>query len=145
MKLDYIAKPFTLDIQVGSADVDGLGHVNNAVYVTWMERCAWAHSEALGIGLDVYQSLDRAMAVHRHEIDYLVPAHAGETLVLATWIVTTDHRLRMDRHFQLVRPADDATLLRAVTTFVCIEMSSGRPKRMPELFLERYGQALIQG
>lgn len=145
MKLDYLAKPFTLDIHVDTSDVDGLGHVNNAVYVTWMERCAWAHSEALGIGLDVYQSVDRAMAVHRHEIDYLAAAHAGEALTLATWIVTTDHRLRMDRHFQLVRPADDATLLRAVTTFVCIEMSSGRPKRMPELFLERYGQALIQG
>lgn len=145
MKLDYLAKPFTLDIHVDTSDVDGLGHVNNAVYVTWMERCAWAHSEALGIGLDVYQSVDRAMAVHRHEIDYLAPTHAGEALTLATWIVTTDHRLRMDRHFQLVRPADEATLLRAVTTFVCIEMSSGRPKRMPELFLERYGQALIQG
>ena len=34
------ATPFTIDLQVGAEDIDGLGHANNAVYVTWLERCA---------------------------------------------------------------------------------------------------------
>ena len=50
----------------------------------------------------------------------------------------------MKRYFQLVRPADGVTLLRAQTTFVCIEMSSGKPKRMPAEFIEGYGRALIE-
>ncbi len=48
----------------------------------------------------------------------------------------------MTRRFQLMRPSDGATLLRAQTTFVCIELSSGKPKRMPAEFIEGYGVAL---
>lgn len=136
--------PFVVDIDVQPADIDGLGHVNNTVYVGWLERCAWGHSQSLGLSLDEYRSLDRAMAVLRHEIDYIASAHEGERLQMGTWIVDTDGRLKMTRQFQLIRPADGLTLLRAQTTFVCIELSSGRPKRMPELFLERYGKSFAE-
>jgi len=124
--------------------IDGLGHTNNAVYVGWLEQCAWRHSQSLGLDLDDYRRLDRAMAVLRHEIDYLASAYQGEQLQLATWIVESDHRLKMRRRFQLVRPLDGATLVRALTTFVCIELSSGKPKRMPAEFVEGYGKALIE-
>ena len=144
MSLDYPATPYVIDIQVDACEVDGLGHVNNAVYVEWMERCAWAHSQFLGIGLDLYRQLNRAMAIRRHEIDYLAPAHGADRLQLATWIVASDQKLQMTRHFQLIRPSDEVTLLRARTMFVCIELSSGRPRRMPEAFLSGYGQALVE-
>lgn len=48
----------------------------------------------------------------------------------------------MTRRFQLVRPSDNLTLLRAQTTFVCIELSSGKPRRMPEEFIQGYGPAV---
>ncbi len=134
--------PFVIDIVVQPEDIDGLGHANNAVYVSWLERCAWRHSQSLGLDLAEYRRLDRAMAVLRHEIDYLASAYEGDQLQLATWIVESDQRLKMTRHFQLKRPADDLTLLRAQTTFVCIELSSGKPKRMPAEFVEGYGRAL---
>ncbi|MCF4994503.1 acyl-CoA thioesterase [Pseudomonas syringae] len=136
------ATPFTIDLQVSADDIDGLGHANNAVYVTWLERCAWRHSQRLGLDLVEYRRLDRAMAVVRHEIDYLAAAYEGDELQLATWIVDWDQRLKMTRHFQLIRPSDKATLLRAQTTFVCIELSTGKPKRMPTEFIEGYGPAL---
>ncbi|MNZ51296.1 Acyl-ACP thioesterase [compost metagenome] len=135
--------PFVIDIEVKAEDIDGLGHANNAVYVSWLERCAWRHSQSLGLDLAEYRRLDRAMAVVRHEIDYLLAAYEGEELQMGTWIVESDQRLRMKRHFQLIRPSDAATLLRAQTTFVCIELSSGRPKRMPVEFIEGYGKALL--
>lgn len=138
-------KPFIVDIEVGAQDIDGLGHANNAVYVSWMERCAWQHSQSLGLDLVEYRRLDRAMAVVRHEIDYLASAYEGERLRIGTWIVESDHKLKMLRRFQLVRADDASTLLRAQTTFVCIELSSGKPKRMPVEFVERYGQALHAG
>jgi acyl-CoA thioester hydrolase len=136
--------PFVIDLTVRAEDIDGLGHANNAVYVSWLERCAWRHSQFLGLDLVEYQRLDRAMAVLRHEIDYLASAYEGQQLQMATWIVESDQRLKMIRHFQLWRPEDASTLLRAQTTFVCIEISSGKPKRMPVEFLQGYGAALIE-
>ena len=136
--------PFVIDIVVQPEDIDGLGHANNAVYVSWLERCAWRHSQSLGLDLAEYRRLDRAMAVVRHEVDYLASAYEGDQLQLATWIVESDQRLKMTRHFQLRRPADDLTLLRAQTTFVCIELSTGKPKRMPVEFVDGYGRALLE-
>ena len=138
-----LATPFIIDLQVQSEDIDGFGHANNAAYVVWLERCAWRHSQRLGLDLTEYRRLDRAMAVARHEIDYLASAYEGDELQLATWIVDFDKRLRLTRHFQLIRPSDGATLLRAQTTFVCIELSTGKPKRLPSEFLEGYGSAVV--
>jgi len=135
---------FVIDFEVDASHIDELGHANNAVYVTWLESCAWRHSQSLGLGLEDYRRLDRAMAVLRHEIDYLAAAYEGDRLQLATWIVESDQRLKMRRDFQLVRPLDGTTLLRAQTTFVCIQLSSGKPKRMPREFVEGYGKALVQ-
>lgn len=138
-----LATPFVIDLTVMADDIDGLGHANNAVYVSWLERCAWRHSQRLGLDLTVYRNLDRAMAVVRHEVDYLAAAYEGNELQLATWIVDWDQRLRMTRRFQLRRASDGVTLLRAQTTFVCIELSSGKPKRMPAEFIEGYGPAIV--
>ncbi|MFT0211079.1 thioesterase family protein [Pseudomonas sp. F1_0610] len=135
-------KPFTQEIVVSAQEIDGLGHANNANYVRWMEECAWQHSQSLGLGLEEYQRLNRAMAVIRHEVDYLSSAYQDQTLIMGTWIREVDNKLKMDRYFQLIRPADQVTLLRAKTTFACIELSSGRPKRMPIEFIEGYSKAV---
>ncbi|MDO8910042.1 MAG: thioesterase family protein [Pseudohongiella sp.] len=136
--------PFTVTITVDTSDIDELGHVNNAAYVQWLERCAWRHSESLGLGVSEYRELDRAMVVLRHEIDYLAAAYLGDEVVVATWIFESDNKLRLTRHFQIFRAADQVTLLRARSTFVCIELSSGKARRMPPVFIETYGRGLQQ-
>lgn len=133
--------PYRAEFTALPEHMDELQHVNNAVYVQWMEDCAWQHSGHLGLGVERFVELDRSMAVLRHEIDYLASAFAGDRLCMGTWLVRTNSRLKMDRLFQLVRPADGTTLLRARTTFVCVQISSGRPKRMPEEFIAGYGSA----
>jgi len=122
---------FILDIEVRAEHIDELGHANNAVYVTWLEQCAWQHSQSLGLGLPDYRRLDRAMAVLRHEIDYLASAFAGERLQLATWITDSDQRLKMKRSFQLIRPADQQTLLRAQTTSSASNSPAASPSECP--------------
>lgn len=82
------------------------------------------------------------MAIVHHQIDYLAAGYEGDELTMATWIVHWDKKLRMTRHFQLCRKSDGATLLRARTTFACIELSTGRPKRMPASFIDGYGKAI---
>lgn len=124
-------------------DIDGLNHTNNAVYVQWCEKIAWAHSESLGLGLADYRRLDRAMAIRRGEYDYLLPTVVDEALTLATWLLPSDGRLTMERRFQLVRHRDRATILRGRWNLVCIELSSGRARRMPPEFLQAYRAASI--
>lgn len=135
--------PFTLKLVPQAADIDGLNHTNNAVYVQWCERIGWAHSEALGLSLADYHRLDRAMAIHRAEYDYLLPTALGDTLVLGTWLVGWDGKLTMQRQFQLIRPADGATVLRGRWHLVCIELGSGRARRMPPEFVSIYGAAVV--
>jgi acyl-CoA thioester hydrolase len=137
-------QPFTLPVVPQAEQIDGLNHTNNAVYVQWCEAVAWAHSRALGLGLDDYRRLDRAMAIRRAEYDYLLPTALHDELVLATWLVASDGRLTMQRRFQLIRQRDQVTVLRGVWDLVCIELGSGRARRMPPEFCEVYLPAIRQ-
>jgi acyl-CoA thioester hydrolase len=137
--------PFTLALTPAAEHIDGLGHTNNAVYVQWCEQAGWAHSEALGLTLDDYRRLDRAMAIRAGHYDYLLPSFEGEALVLGTWLVSSDGRLTMERRFQLRRVADGATLMRGHWSLVCIAIRSGRPSRMPAEFLSVYETAIVPG
>jgi acyl-CoA thioester hydrolase len=139
---DYPA-PFTLPLSPAAEHIDGLGHTNNAVYVQWCEQAGWAHSEALGLNLADYRRLDRAMAIREGRYEYLLPSFEGEALVLGTWLTASDGRLTMERRFQLRRARDDATLVRGQWALVCIEISSGKPRRMPPEFLSAYEAVLV--
>ena len=137
--------PYTLRTRVGPGDIDGLEHTNNAVYVKWCEQVAWAHSVALGLDLERYRALDRAMAITRSEYDYLQASREGDEIVIGTWIVGWDRRLTMRRQFQAIRAGDGVTLLRGAMRFACIEISTGRPRRLPPEFIAGYGPAVLAG
>lgn len=139
---DY-PQPHTVAVTPVAGDIDGLQHTNNAVYVRWCEHAAWHHSTALGLELDDYRRLDRAMAIRRSEYDYLLPTREGEALTLATWLCASDGRSSMERRFQLVRDSDGATVVRGRWELVCIELSSGRARRLPPEFLAVYEPAVV--
>ena len=94
--------PFVIDIKVVADDIDGLGHANNAVYVSWLERCAWRHSQSLGLDLVEYRRLDRAMAVLRHEIDYRRAAVLGYE---GKWAI---HPSQIEPIYRAYTPSDEA-------------------------------------
>ncbi len=139
---DYPA-PFTLNLTVKPADIDNLNHTNNAVYVGWCEKTAWAHSESLGLSLGDYLRLNRAMAITKAEYDYLGASFVDEQLTIGTWLTRSDGRLTMERRFQLFRPSDQRLILRARWQLTCINIASGKPSRMPESFLTSYLPALV--
>jgi len=136
-------QPFTLQLTVAAADMDGLNHTNNTVYVKWCEQVAWAHSVSLGLDLDCYRALNRAMVITRAQYQYLKASHAGQDVVAGTWINHWDKKLTMEREFQIIRLDDGETLLRARMRFACIDLDSGRPRRMPREFIEGYGPAVL--
>lgn len=135
--------PFTMDFSVDSSHIDGIGHVNNAVYVDWCQQAGWSHSLALGLNLEDYRRLDAAMVIRRADYDYILSAYAGQECVMGTWLTASDGKLIMERQFQLQRKIDGKTLLRATWQLVSIRMSNGKPRRMPPEFIQGYGQAVI--
>lgn len=139
---DY-PNPHILRTRVEAGDIDGLHHTNNAVYVDWCQRVAWSHSVALGLDLDRYRELDRAMVITYSEFHYLQASREGDPVAVATWIVDWDRKLTMARRFQVIRVTDGFTLLRAAMRFACVELSSGRPRRLPQEFISGYGPAVL--
>ena len=83
-----------VELLVQPQDIDAYGHVNNSVYLTWLDLAAWSHSAALGVPLEECVSSRRGMAAQRIEIDYLRAALAGDRVHVATWIESSDARNR---------------------------------------------------
>jgi acyl-CoA thioester hydrolase len=130
--------PFVAMRIVAASEIDAYEHVNNAVYVTWFDEAAWQHSAALGIPLERCLQLDRGMAVMRSVISYVSPALNGDEVQIGTWLLAGASRLQVRRRFQAIRLTDGATLARAEITYVCIQLSTGRPARWPAEFHAAY-------
>lgn len=131
-------KPFIHRIHVQPDDIVRMQHVNNARYLEYLELTAWEHTHHLGMSWDIYERLGVGVVAHRTEIDYLRAAVLGDCLLVATWCSGNDGRLRLRRHYQIIREDDEATLLRAQTLWISVDLKSGRPRRMPPEFVEAY-------
>jgi len=123
--------PFVIEVNAAKSDVDSYGHVNNVVYIRWLERCAWAHSAAVGFPESRCVAIARGMAVRTIHVHYLAACYSGDTVLVGNWICRSDGRLRVSRRYQLINPATSTTVMRGEVDFVCMNLSNGRPVRMP--------------
>lgn len=112
-----------------AADVDELGHVSNIAYVRWVQDVAMQHSAAVGLDLAAYQRLGGVFVVRRHEIDYLVPALAGDSITLFTHVESW-RGAASERKTRIVRDRDGVELARACTRWAYVSLTSGRPVRI---------------
>lgn len=118
---------FELSITPTEADIDELGHVNNAVWVRWTQDVATAHWVAAADPAHVEAFL---WVVIRHEIDYLGNVGAGEAVTARTWVSEPPKGARFDRHIAFTGP-DGKVKVRAKTTWAIIDRASGRVLRVP--------------
>ena len=130
--------PFTGTHRVAAEEIDEYAHVNNTVYLQWLDGIAWAHSAKLGLPLEHCLALRRGMAVRHTRVDYLEAALLADTLLIATWIVACDGRLRCTRRFDILRMADGKRVLDAETDYFCLNLDTGKPCRFPREFVECY-------
>lgn len=128
---------FDLKITVQPKHIDVLGHVNNVVYVQWMQDVATAHIDALGLGLAQYIELKHAMVAVEHHVQYRKAAFEGEEVVLRTWL-NDINALYSYRQYAFYRPKDRTLLFMANTQWACVEIETGRPKRMSPTFTQAY-------
>lgn len=128
---------FTQTVSVLADDIDMMQHTNNVVYLRWLEQIAWQHSRHLGLSESDYQRLGYGMVAKQHILDYVQPSFLHDELVLGTWIIAND-RLSIRRAYQFVRVSDGATIFRGRTLWVCVDIASGKVRRMPAEFLTAY-------
>jgi len=136
--------PHVCEVVVSPDDIDALAHTNNGIYVNWCEDTAWAHTRALGLGEAEYQAMDRAMALTQAEYHYLRATREQDHLAVGTWITRWDRRLTMERRFQIIDYGSGETVLRARLEFVCIEISTGKPRKPPREFVAIYGPVVLE-
>lgn len=104
---------------------------------------AEAHIEALGLGLKQYQELKHAMVAVEHQVQYRKAAFEGEELILRTWLYDIN-ALYSYRQYAFYRPQDQTLLFTGQTKWACIEIATGRPKRMSPTFTQAYQPILAE-
>ena len=128
---------FDLRIKVKPEHIDVLGHVNNVVYVQWIQDVASAHIETLGVGLDQYLEMKHAMVAVEHHVQYRKAAMLDDDVILRTWLYEIN-ALYSFRQYAFFNAKDHSLLFTGNTKWACIEIASGRPKRMSPTFIQAY-------
>ncbi len=125
---------FRLRARVEWRDIDGLHHVNNASYLSYVEECNIQAAAALGWPVDRILGEGMAIVARRYRIEYLQPAVMGDEIEITTF-VSDVRRATAVRHNTISRVSDGALLARVHTLWVWVDLESGRPKRIPAHFL----------
>ena len=117
---------FEHTFRVEPGDIDDRGHVNNTVYLRWVQAVAAAHWQAAATPA---QLAAIAWIVLRHEIDYQHPALPDDEIVVRTWVGPATGAT-FERHTEILRAADQRLLSRARTVWCPVDARSGRPQRI---------------
>ncbi len=120
--------PFDLPLTVAPGDIDELGHVNNVVYLHWVQDAAIAHWSAAATA-DEQRAV--AWVAIRHEIDYTHPAMPGDAIIARTWVGVAAAN-KFERHTEILRAADLKVLARARTVWCPINRTTGRLTRVSD-------------
>ncbi len=117
---------FTRNFTAGSQHIDVMGHVNNAVWVQWIQDMATAHWDAVASA----EHRDRFVwLVVRHEIDYRGNVAEGESVTGATWIAGEPQGATSVRRVEFTNAAGKV-IVAASTTWAMLDRVSGRPARV---------------
>lgn len=125
---------FELPISIGPTDIDVHGHVNNVVYLRWVQDAAVAHWRAL---TTPEQQASVTWVVVRHEIDYKRPARLEDSIIAATWVGIATNAT-FERFTEIIRANDRKVLAAARTLWCPIDVKTGRPARVGQDIRERF-------
>jgi acyl-CoA thioester hydrolase len=117
---------FEMTVTVQPGDIDGQNHVNNIVYLRWVQDIATAHWESLA-SAEAQTAI--GWVVFRHEIDYKLPANLGDEILLRTWVGEAS-RLKFERFTEIRRKENNQLLAQARTLWVPIDSETGKPTRV---------------
>jgi acyl-CoA thioester hydrolase len=116
---------------VTEEEIDGLGHVNNVIYLKWLQDAAVEHSSANGWSPRRYREEKIGWVARSHYIEYLQPAFVDQEIIVQTWISTLK-KVKSLRKYRIIRPADSELLVRAETNWAFVNYENLTPRRIPE-------------
>lgn len=125
-------------VSVSDADIDELGHVNNVVYVRWIQEIAVAHWRAAA---PAELQAEVVWVVLRHEIDYKRAARAGEQVIACTWVGDATGT-RFERFTEILRPEDRQVLVQAKSIWCPLNVHTGRPRRVDPSLHQHFSEPL---
>jgi len=117
-----------------TADIDEQNHVNNTVYLRWVQEVATAHWKSLA-SAEAQKAI--GWIVLRHEIDYKSAASLGDEIVLRTWVGEAS-RLKFERFTEVRRKIDNVLLAQARTLWVPVDSRTGKPTRVSVEVREKF-------
>lgn len=120
---------FSIIITVHKNDIDELGHVNNVVYVRWVQEVAAKHWNSLATA-DIKQQY--MWVVLRHEIDYMTAAFEHDILTAYTW-VSESNGPRSERFVYIINTKTGKTIIKAKTTWCLVDAVTKKPKRVNDV------------
>lgn len=118
---------FKQKIVVDNSHIDVNGHVNNVVYVQWMQDIAYAHSQHVGFDNARLAEMGSTWIIRSHSIHYRRPALLGQTILAHTWV----HEIRKAsslRKYKFIRESDQAEIAHGESDWVYIDRTTGRPR-----------------
>ena len=133
---------FEMNLRVAWQDIDSAQHVNNAVYLNYIDECGMQVIAAHG--WPVTRMLDEGFAIliRRHQIQYRHPAKLEDELRITTW-ASDIRRSTATRHYKIERKDDNQQIAFVHSKGVYVNLESGRPARFPETFLADFAPNLI--
>ena len=121
---------FSYTLKVEKTHIDTLSHVNNVVYLKWVNDISERHWNQLsGQGLKEKYF----WVVLRHELDYMNQAVLGDELILRTW-VGESKGVKSVHHVEIYK--EDIILLKAASTWCLIDAKTMRPTRIKKDILD---------
>lgn len=121
---------YTYQFTIPETAVDENKHVNNVMYVQWMQDIAVRHYQFIG-GTEPMRNLRATWVVREHRIEYLSPGFAGDLIEVQTWVVNI-RRVRSLRRYRFVRIAEGQVLAKGETDWVLVDTQTGGPIRIPD-------------
>jgi acyl-CoA thioester hydrolase len=119
---------FEYSVQAQVEDADLVGHVNNVVYLRWLQDAAIAHSTVQGWSSADYANHGSGWVARSHLIEYLGPAFPGDLLLIRTWVADLK-RVTSRRRYLIFR--GDQPIVRAETQWAFVSFSTLQPCRVP--------------
>ncbi len=118
-------------------DLDHVGHVNNAVYLSYTEEAGLDAARAHGWRLQNMFDEKWGIFTRRTRVEYFASAFLGDDLEIATWL-SPPRRTSITRYHRIRRKDGGELLLRAEYVWVIVDLETGRPIPVPDSFVRAF-------
>ena len=123
-------------MQVQQSHLDAMNHVNNVVYIQWMQDIASMHWHAIATP-ELKNKL--VWMIRKHEVNYHNQAFLNDNLLITTW--TGEYtNVTWKRHYEITRPADNKKIISAVSLWIPVDVETQKPQRIDEAMVRLFMQ-----